>query len=353
MEVDTGLMLSLLKPDVNPHFEPRNQDEVVDNALSLLRVYLYNFILKKLLHSVGQEFLYDFAPSKDSSVLHLLRFVLDKWLSTFMDSSICNHKPLVKRMVVLVKSVAPAGIVLVPSLATAREIVQASETLLIDVNPAGAAHISALSPKLSSSNTPIASHPQPAKMANAVSLFAPRAEPTVTSTSPLVSQAVFTQQPPRLSVILDGSNIAWRHGHSRFSIRGTVLALRYFTARQHPVVVFLPEARLRNEGKGKDYDTIKALQGSPNLVLTPDNDYDDVYICHFARANCALIVSNDAFKDHVYQVSADGERPSKEWATWFSACRLSFTFRGDQFLPNPAFNYGRATQVAHRLVLQL
>jgi Zc3h12a-like Ribonuclease NYN domain len=104
---------------------------------------------------------------------------------------------------------------------------------------------------------------------------------------------------PTVSVVVDGSNVAWRHGLSkRFSYRGIAECLAYFAQRQHPSVVFLPEARMRDappsaaasgfEGELEAFAALKALEGGPQLVLTPDNDYDDRFV--YIRLRCTSFV---------------------------------------------------------------
>lgn len=165
-----------------------------------------------------------------------------------------------------------------------------------------------------------------------------------------------------MAVALDGSNIAWRHGLSRrFSIRGVAEALAYFVHRGHPCVVFLPEGRLRDaphappdgpplpEGELEAFHALKHLEGSAALVLTPEKDYDDCYITHFAREYMAVVVSNDRFEDQVYQAQAEGAGAAEEWRQWIAACRLPFTFHADTFVPNPMFSMVRAESVAKDL----
>jgi Zc3h12a-like Ribonuclease NYN domain len=109
--------------------------------------------------------------------------------------------------------------------------------------------------------------------------------------------AAETSLPP-LAVVLDGSNIAWRHGISkRFSYRGIAESLAHFAIRQHPCVVFLPDARMRDspslaemaafEGELEAFNALKALEGGPQLVLTPDSDYDD----RFALINTSKYIT--------------------------------------------------------------
>lgn len=171
-----------------------------------------------------------------------------------------------------------------------------------------------------------------------------------------------SQPPQKMAVALDGSNIAWRHGVSRrFSIRGVAEALAYFSQRGHPCVVFLPEGRLRDprrapeeekalpEGELEAFRALKELEGSTMLVLTPEKDYDDCYITHFAREYGAIVVSNDRFEDQVYQAQAEGHGAAEEWRQWIAACRLPFTFHGHAFVPNPVFSMERAAGVARDL----
>jgi hypothetical protein len=104
---------------------------------------------------------------------------------------------------------------------------------------------------------------------------------------------------PTVSVVVDGSNVAWRHGMSkRFSYRGIAECLAYFAQRQHPSVVFLPEGRMRDtppstavsafEGELEAFAALKALEGGPQLVLTPDSDYDDRFV--YIRLRCTCFV---------------------------------------------------------------
>ncbi|PXF49178.1 Endoribonuclease ZC3H12A [Gracilariopsis chorda] len=358
MEIDSAVQPSSHLQHHTPVVLPNTTDGIVDAALALLRTHLYRYIIRQLLRSVGQEFLEDLAPHHDAALVELLKFVLDKWLSTFTDSSLANHKSRIERLITLVKAVQPTprSPVLAPSLITAKETLQAVETLLVNFHPPAAAHIEALAKALSAkpttttTNTNITprakppSHPSTTPSHSLQSNHHP--QPTLSIPDAPLTQPISST---RIPVVLDGSNIAWRHGNSRFSIRGVVLAFRHFYERSHPIVLFLPEARLRNPSQDSDFNAVNSLRGTSYLVLTPDTDYDDAYICDFARDHAAVVVSNDAFKDHAYQASAISAQEEQLWKTWLTACRLSFTFRADQFLPNPAFNYERAAKVASSL----
>lgn len=205
----------------------------------------------------------------------------------------------------------------------------------------------------------------PSRVADAVTaeVEAAAARPSPFVAAPVVAPAEApAAAPSRMAVALDGSNIAWRHGVSRrFSVRGVAEALAYFAQRGHPCVVFLPEGRLREaprappggealpEGELEAFRALKSLEGGTALVLTPEKDYDDCYITHFAREYMAVVVSNDRFEDQVYQAQAEGPLAAEEWRLWIAACRVPFTFHGHAFVPNPAFSMERAATVARNL----
>lgn len=115
-------------------------------------------------------------------------------------------------------------------------------------------------------------------------------------------------------------------------------------SRKHRTITFLPEGRVTPE-----YESLKQ---TPDVVLTPSKDYDDAYIVHYARMHMGVVISNDEFRDVVYQASADGQQAERNWKNWLKACRVSFTFHGDTFLPNPAFNWNRASKAAAELRLR-
>lgn len=130
--------------------------------------------------------------------------------------------------------------------------------------------------------------------------------------------------------------------------------MHYFSTRGHPTVLILPEARLEGVERYHDDEApflhaIRCLGDA--LVATPEKDYDDAYICDLARRNASVVVSNDRFKDHIYQMQAVGGHVAREWSVWFESCRLGFAFRGDHFIPNPAFNWEKAAKVANELKL--
>lgn len=54
------------------------------------------------------------------------------------------------------------------------------------------------------------------------------------------------------------------------------------------------------------YDELDRMRGKDSLVLVPGADYDDAYMCNYARRKGGVVVSNDLFRDVIYQASASG-----------------------------------------------
>eukprot|EP00186_Timspurckia_oligopyrenoides_P005222 CAMPEP_0182446470 /NCGR_PEP_ID=MMETSP1172-20130603/4223_1 /TAXON_ID=708627 /ORGANISM="Timspurckia oligopyrenoides, Strain CCMP3278" /LENGTH=362 /DNA_ID=CAMNT_0024642403 /DNA_START=21 /DNA_END=1109 /DNA_ORIENTATION=+ len=158
------------------------------------------------------------------------------------------------------------------------------------------------------------------------------------------------------TVVLDGPNVGWRHGQNvKFSWNGIFLALHWFYSRKFYPIAFIPESRisaLRSESiQNSSLEMIsKQLEywtGMHCIVVTPKDDYDDVYSLDYARRNGCLLVSNDKLDDHVIQAAAISEQNKMDLSNWLDQCRLSFTFHVDEFLPNPAFDYPSALHYAH------
>ncbi|GAB0491180.1 hypothetical protein MMPV_002432 [Pyropia vietnamensis] len=182
-----------------------------------------------------------------------------------------------------------------------------------------------------------------------------------------------------LHVVLDGPNVAWAHGaNRRFSPAGILLAEAFFRSAGHAVTTFLPISRLPLAGAGgsageetavaaaaaatspaglpppgRDRDIVamaglRARAGTSALALVPDGEYDDTYGLAWARRTGGVVVSNDTYGDMIYQASAGGVVERDEWAAWLRACRLPFTWVGDDFVPSPLFDWDRAARAGGR-----
>jgi hypothetical protein len=82
-----------------------------------------------------------------------------------------------------------------------------------------------------------------------------------------------------------------------------------------------------------DVQYLLSLKASNLLFSTPAQDYDDSYALAYARAHGAFLVSNDRYRDQFETcATADDERALD---AWLRTHLISFTFIGDEFMPNP------------------
>jgi hypothetical protein len=132
-------------------------------------------------------------------------------------------------------------------------------------------------------------------------------------------------------VVLDGENIAWAHGQNAvFSPKGIAIAVDFFRKRGYRCVVFLPDYRR----KRADLPTVSA---SDALVFVPAGEYDDTFALGYAVGHDAILVTNDLLQDHLDQFYPDEGEAREALRKWLGSHRCSFTFVGDEFLPNPHF----------------
>jgi len=144
-------------------------------------------------------------------------------------------------------------------------------------------------------------------------------------------------------VVIDGRNVAVRHGNGEFSSKGLNIAVEYFACRGFEVKVVVPEQYLQKSRKEqlkfhgaeakripKGIDILEQLDSQGVLIKTPPWDYDDAYCIQFAKQKEGIIVSNDRFWDLI-----DKDPSLKDW---LRSHVCSYTFAGQDFLPNPDFN---------------
>ena len=160
-------------------------------------------------------------------------------------------------------------------------------------------------------------------------------------------------------IVVDCPNVAMRHGASlRFSCKGIQLALEFFHRAGHKVVGFLPDYYLNLEKVGElrrsaklgiidvktqkqglpdDVSLLLTLVGKGYIVGTPAQDYDDSYSIAYARLHGGYIVSNDMYRDHVKGIEPGIEKSKlrEEVKKWLKSHVISYTFVGDEFIPNP------------------
>ena len=145
-------------------------------------------------------------------------------------------------------------------------------------------------------------------------------------------------------IVLDASNIAMRHGEQKtiYSTKGIEIAIEYFTKNGHKVISFLPDYLFKEKEPNKHSkkrvlpDNLPYLYGlvSKGLVVkSPPQDYDDSYCIQYAKSKNAFVVSNDMFRDYIDNIKDKAERETEK--NWRDVYCISFTFNGDEFLPNP------------------
>lgn len=169
-------------------------------------------------------------------------------------------------------------------------------------------------------------------------------------------------------VVVDAPNVAMRHGlNLRFSSKGVQLALDFFIRAGHKVVAFLPDyylnyedvnalrrqgnlnmsgAKVRASRVPDDVGLLQELVGKGCLICTPAQDYDDSYSINYAKRHDGYVVTNDMYRDHVER---QDKKVKEETRKWLKAHSISYTFVGDEFLPNPDAAFANAgTKVAGR-----
>ncbi|KAH3761254.1 ribonuclease zc3h12d [Pelomyxa schiedti] len=155
-------------------------------------------------------------------------------------------------------------------------------------------------------------------------------------------------------IVLDGPNVAMKHGNqTHVSVAGLNIAIKYWKARNHDTVAFIPQHYLlkaktsaadtngglvpskKEKPKIDDPELLQKLVNQELVVLTPPQDYDDSYTIKWAMDNNACIVTNDRYWDHIDKSGTDKPKVKK----WLRNHCISFTFVRDEFLPNPDFRF--------------
>ena len=145
-------------------------------------------------------------------------------------------------------------------------------------------------------------------------------------------------------IVLDASNIAMRHGEQKgiYSTKGIQIAIEFFTKNGHKVISFLPDYLFKEKDPNKhgkkrvltdNLSYLYRLVRKGLVVKSPPQDYDDSYCIQYAKTHDAFIVSNDMFRDYIDNIKDKAERETEK--NWRDVKCISFTFIGDEFLPNP------------------
>lgn len=158
-------------------------------------------------------------------------------------------------------------------------------------------------------------------------------------------------QAAKQTVVIDGPNVAMRHGNGKFSSKGLRFAIEFFISRGFEVKAVLPDpcldeaqvSHLKSKRKlnysvnpSKIPDSVgllKELDSQGLIIKTPAWDYDDSYCIEYARNKNATIITNDRYWDHIEK--------DRSLQAWIREHSCSFTFAGDEFLPNPDYYFAR------------
>ncbi|KAL8271561.1 hypothetical protein Esti_004596 [Eimeria stiedai] len=178
-------------------------------------------------------------------------------------------------------------------------------------------------------------------------------------------------------VVIDASNVAIRYGdggapmsrgkinissssslsEKRFVSQGLVTVVRFFKDRGFKVRAFGPSYLVEGTkpagGKRHQQEAtqqpvnhvtvpdcipaLKELQLDGTLVLTPPQDYDDMYCVHYALKNGGCIVTNDLYRDVCLRLQDKGQKVALR--NWFRRHLISYAFVDGEFLPNPDFRW--------------
>ena len=161
-------------------------------------------------------------------------------------------------------------------------------------------------------------------------------------------------------IVIDGPNVGEKFGgNSGFKTEGIDIVIDYYEKRGHDVIVFIPQHFIERKKKknvslaeffpkSDNPERLKELEKQKKLVITPSQDYDDLYCIEYARAHQpACIVSNDRYWDYL-ETKAENEgkrwtkkqmQEYKEKKKFIRTHLISFTFARDEFFPNPAFTF--------------
>eukprot|EP00958_Prasinococcus_capsulatus_P029389 scaffold7405_cov376-Prasinococcus_capsulatus_cf.AAC.1 len=155
-------------------------------------------------------------------------------------------------------------------------------------------------------------------------------------------------------VVLDAMNVGLRHGLNKvLSCKGIQLCLDYWQGKGYRAIGFVPDYVVDYEQVGKrrraqnlqiqnaktkvpdDVALLNKLVEEGRLISTPSQDYDDSYCIQYARLKGGFIVTNDRYWDHIDKQAPGKQR--KETLEWIRRHCISYTWAGDEFLPNPDF----------------
>lgn len=79
-----------------------------------------------------------------------------------------------------------------------------------------------------------------------------------------------------------------------------------------------------------------------SLCVNQQLQQDDSYCIRYAQAHGGCVVTNDQYRDQLSKLDERGTDKEEREALrkWLKGHLISFTFVGDEFIPNPDFRFG-------------
>lgn len=150
-------------------------------------------------------------------------------------------------------------------------------------------------------------------------------------------------------VIVDYQNVAMSYGkNKKFMCKGIKLCINYWESKGFKVVGFVPRYVLQQSSKSSDpakipddKDYLLGLLEDEHIFQCPPQDYDDSYAIGYLKRKPSVIVSNDLFRDHMQMCS----QQEKEF---IKAHLISYTWAGDDFMPNPQFDWDNMIRASYK-----
>jgi hypothetical protein len=146
-------------------------------------------------------------------------------------------------------------------------------------------------------------------------------------------------------VILDGQNIAFRHGEKIarelnrpkfFSYEGLRISFEALYRRGFKAEIVMPSFQLK-EKRTKQYDKtgvvnyLKKFNVFVEVKGYESNKRDDLFILQHAFNNNSSIISNDQYRNKLEELS---QNEYQIWKPWLDKNRFGFEFVDDSFITN-------------------
>lgn len=145
---------------------------------------------------------------------------------------------------------------------------------------------------------------------------------------------------PRRFIVIDGSNVAYKHGRNKvFSVEGLSLAIEFFAAKGFEVQAIVPEFR-KYARRSSNPALLKNLEKEGKVLTTPCKNleghlatsYDDRFILGIAERRDGVVISNDQYRDLLNETPA--------WEKIIKERVVGFTWHGDELIL-PKDPYGK------------